>query len=232
MKKYSLYSALLAFTLLLCFQGYAQNQLTDNIYGVYYVPSLYTKLYESDEGSPYLNPRFTPAKINDSNKTYLVRINAHKETAEVWVSEDRVIELSNERKNSIALSDGSDKNYEAARYVKPKGNYGNAFFQSVEKNDKYSLFLKERIKYFKKEKAEGYKAEKPARFEKIKPYYYLRVGADEKKALVHLPSSTNKFVQVFAKSRHKALKGYIKQEKLNLASEDDLIKVLDYIYKS
>nr|WP_299382720.1 hypothetical protein [Allomuricauda sp.] len=209
----------------------AQNQLTDNIYGVYYVPSLYTQLYQSEDGSPYLDLKFKPSKINDSNKTYLVRINAHKETAEVWVAEDKVIELSNERKNEITFTDGSETRYEAASYRNSKGTFGHSFFEVLEKNDKYGLYLKERIKFFKKEKAEGYKAEKPARFEKVKPHFYFRAGADDQKTLVFIPSNTKKFVQVFSKKNQKRIKEYIKREKLSLQSREDLVQILDYIYK-
>ncbi|WP_190810726.1 hypothetical protein [Flagellimonas sp. S3867] len=209
-------------------QTKAQNELRD-FYGVYYDPVLYLKQYESEEGSPYLNVDFKPAKINDSKKTYLVRINAHKGSAEVWVGENKIIELSNESANRIRLTHGIRKQYESAKYKNPKGALGYSFFQVLSKNNKYDLYIKERIKYFKKQKAEAYQAAKPSRFEKVKPHFYVRIGKDEKKPLLYIPQGIKRFVQTFSKSNQKSVKSFIKEENINLQTKDDLIRVFDFI---
>ncbi len=208
----------------------AQNSLRDESNQVFFTPNMYMQTYGVQDGSPYLDAKFTPARINDKEKTNLVRFNAYEGKVEVSVEANKAIELSQKEPFRIHLLDGSDRKFITTQYRGQKGKVGNSFFQVLHEGEGYTLYLQERIKYFKKAKAEGYKAAKPARFEKARPHFYVgtKKGIDE--VLTYLPSKGNKLAQVFSKKNGAKVKALIKKENPNLSSKDGLIQILDAVY--
>ncbi|MEO0572788.1 MAG: hypothetical protein AAF039_13865 [Bacteroidota bacterium] len=207
---------------------FSQNTLRDEWNGVYYNPTLYAQEYGVEDGSPYLDLDFKPAKIGKREKTHLVRFNGYKGNVEVWVKENQVIVLETPQEEQIALLDGSEKVYMVRKYRNPKGAVSQGFLEVLQSSDTYTLYKKEIIKFFKKTKAEGYAAAKPARFEKGNPQFYLKASKDQMP--IHLPSSKKKFLAVFGPKTASKAKAIIKKERVSLSKEDDLIKIMDGIY--
>ena len=223
--------ALVFSMLFLCIfqRAFAQNALRDDLNGVYYDPNLYTQEYGVEDGSPYLDLDFKPAKIGDREKTHLVRFNGYKGNVEVWVKENQVIVLGTPKEERIMLLDGSEKEYVVRKYKNPKGEVTQGFLEVIQSSDSYTLYKREILKYFKKTKAEGYAAAKPARFEKANDQFYLKPSKDQMP--IYLPSNKKKFLTVFGPKTASKAKGIIKKERLNLSKQDDLVKILDGIYK-
>jgi hypothetical protein len=208
---------------------HAQNALRDDLNGVYYDPTLYMQQYEIEDGSPYLEVEFQPAKIGDREKTYLVRFNAYKGNIEVWIKENQVIILNASGEERIQLLDGSKREYVITKYRNPENDKAEGFLQVIRSTEGYTLYKKEVIQYFKKKKAEGYAAAKPARFEKARPQFYLKPSGSDKMP-IYLPSNKGKFLGVFGSKNAVKAKTLIKKERLRLNKEEDIIRILDTIY--
>ena len=218
--------------LFLFFQNILSQNLTtlqDDFRGVYINPSLYGQRYEIEEGSPYLNLEFGPAKIGDRKKTYLVRFNAYEGSVEVWIQVNKVIELNNSSDERIKMLDGSNKEYVITTYLGPKGDLKKGFLEELKVTNSYTLYKKEIAKYFEKVKAGAYKEEIPARFEMATPQFYFKL-VDDDATIRYLSNNKKKFLSIFDSQNTDKIKELIKKEKLSLTKKEDIIRILDGIY--
>ena len=213
--------------MLICsFAGHGQ-QLRNELGDVYYEPNFYTSQYAGTEGSPYLSEAFIPARIDDMDKTYLVRFNAVDGTTEVMVSEQQVLVLDNSRKHVIALKDGSDRVYETLGYLNGKGDADASFFELIHQAPEFRLYLREEKKFFRKVKAQGYAAEQPARFEKVRDAFYMSDFPGSSDRLIPVPDKIKPFAALFGENAASVRK-FIKDNKLSLDEPDDLVRILHY----
>jgi len=208
---------------------WCQNSLRDDFNGVYYTPSLYMQKYDVQEGSPYVDVAFTPARINGRKSTNMVRFNAYEGTVEVLMADNKVIMLTDRKSFEIQLLDGSEKHYITTKYKDLKGNTKTSFLQKLHEGNGYTLFVKERKKYFKKTKAEGYAAAKPARFEKAASRFFLKLHKDDGLPF-YLPSGKKKFLALFDSEQTAKIKAFLKQEKIDLDSQEGMLRVLNMVY--
>lgn len=208
-----------------------QNSLRDEFNQVFFSPNMYMQTYGVQDGSPYLNVEFVPARINEKEKTNLVRFNAYEGKVEVLIEANKAIELSQKEPFKIELLDGTNKKFITTKYRNPKGKVAHSFFQVLHEGEGYTLYFKERVNYFKESKAQGYKSAKPARFEEVRAHFYLGTKSGIDEVLTYLPSKSNKLAKVFSKKNGATIKSFVKKENSNLYSKEGLIQVLDVIYQ-
>lgn len=209
-------------------KAFSQNALRDDLNGIFYDPNLFLKEYETEDGSPYLDIDFKPAKIGGREKTYLIRFNGYKGNVEVWIKENQVIVLDPSTEEKITLLDGSEKAYVVRKYKNPNGEIIQGFLEIIQSSDSYTLYKKEIVKYFKKTEAKAYAPAKPARFEKASAQFYLKPPKEE--IPVHLPNSKKRFLAVFGPKTSSQAKAMIKKERLDLNNEEDIVQILNAIY--
>ena len=207
---------------------FSQNALRDDLNGVYYDPTLYAQQYDVDDGSPYLDLNFKPAKIGNREKTFLIRLNGLKGTVEVWVKENQVIVLNATSGEEIKLLDGSERIYRMGSYKDAKGKTQKGYLEVLASKESYNLYKRESIAYFKKTKAEGYAPAKPARFERLKPVYYFKTATGT--LPLYIPSNKKKFLALFDTKTAAKARTIIKKERLSLTKEAHLARILDHIY--
>ena len=220
---------LLLISFLIGFNSFAQSELRTQLGEVYYDKNLYKKKYNAPEGSPYLNDEFTAAQINDISETQFVRFNAYEGKIEAKVSANQVVELDGSDTYVILLKDGSGKVYETHSYLDSKGQVVYSFFERIKVTEKYTLYMKEEIKYSQAVKAEAYKEAQPAAFKPADSKFFLNdlwKGSDD---LVELPQRPKTFADLF-QNQAKSLKNFIKQEKLKLGEREDLVRILDHYF--
>ena len=105
-----------------------------------------------------------------------------------------------------------------------------SYFERIRVTDRYTLYLKEKIKYNKAVKPEAYKEAQPATFEKDDSSFFVNDLWKGSEDLVQLPVRTKSFVELFP-DQAKSLKNYIKSRKLKLDRQADLIRILDQYFK-
>jgi len=207
----------------------AQQELRNSLGDVYYDSNLYNTKYNAQEGTPYLNEVFTPAKIDNISETKLVRFDAVEGRVEILVNDKKVLILDDAESHLITLLDGSNKQYETKKYLTEKGIPKTSFFELVAKNENYTLYLLERIKFYKAVKAQGYGAPKPAMFKYAKKVYYLTDFKTKSDQLLNIPSKVKNFVALFP-GHSKSVKLFIKENTLKIDNEKDLLRIFDFYF--
>lgn len=213
------------FLFVFCLNAFSQ-ELRTQLGDLYYDPILFKGSYDSAEGSPYLDKSFTACKINDIQETHFVRFNAVEGTVEVKVATNKVMILSEIEPYVIYLQDGSGKVFQTLNYRDDKGNFKNTFFELVHRSDEYSLYFKERKKFVKAVKAGAYKAAQPASFKNDRSSYFISDIWGRTPNLVEIPFKLSDFLELFS-NQSRALRKFIKEEKLKPAKTQDLVRILD-----
>lgn len=212
-----------------CFTVFGQEQR--NYFGdVYYVPGKYKTIYNSPEGSPYLNEEFVPAKINNITDTQLVRFDAVLGNVEVMITASKVVTIDGTKPYTISLIDGSNKVYKILKYADVNGNANTSFFELLDSTLNYKLYLKENKKFFKKVKAQGYAEETPAQFKKVKSEFYVTDFKSQSEQLLYIPQKLKPFTEFFQEDS-KSIKNFIKDNKLNIGDANDLVKIFKFHFE-
>jgi hypothetical protein len=211
-----------------CFAVFGQEQR--NYFGdMYFVPGKYKTIYNSPEGSPYLNEEFVPAKINNITDTQLVRFDAVLGNVEVMITGSKVVALDNSKLYIISLVDRSNKVYKTLEYVDLDGIENTSFFELLDSTLNYKLYLKENKKFVKKVKAQGYAEEIPAQFKKVKSEFYVTDFKSQSDQLLYIPQKLKPFTEFFQEDS-KSIKNFIKENKLNIGDANDLVKIFKFHY--
>jgi len=152
------------------------------------------------KGSPYSDENFKMAKITPLNEKYLVRYNAVQDEIEVKTKEGNLLLLEKKSNYTVELQ---NKTYKTFNY-NPNSNNTELVFFVVGSEFKNLSILKRETKKFHEEKkgVTSYHADKPAYYDdKYKTQLFI------------------KFV----------IKKYIKDNKISLKKEDQLLKLLKHI---
>lgn len=188
-------------------------------------------IYDNTEGSRYLNDEFVPVEIVNIKGTKLVRFNTVENTIEVRKENGDIMLLSLVERYSIKLLDGSKRQYVTRSYVNEKQKEVTTFFEILYGVEKFKLYVKERV-LFRKGKPEKSSYEKavPAKFVKGKDIFYVATPDVEQDGLQKIPTKKKLFYKFFG-NQEKSVKQFVKNEKLSIDNEDDLVKILDFYYK-
>jgi len=221
--------AILAITFLTLFSTTnAQSVYSDDTIDRYISKRSIDLNLEADyTGTPYLNKNFKNGTIKKNGITLAqnigLRYNASrdlfeiKKTSVLKDNQAKVLKASNNL--TIIL------NHDTFVYLSPsEKNMAQGYFISVLKGEKVSILKKVKKKYIAAKKAYSSLASPIAANykEKIVLYTYNSEGF-----LTELPNSKKGKIQAF-KGHSKELKTHIKENKLNLNKESDLIKIAKY----
>ena len=181
--------------------------------------------YEDDyKGTPYGNPDFQLGNIYTNGKTFAkniaVRYNAVADEIEIKPKvDDDDSKTKALMKTSGVSVEINDKIY---TFVDGKG-----YLEVLFSGNEYTLFKKLGKKYIPPKPAKNsFERDFPAEFKDIISYFLFKKGSN---SLIELPSSKKKRLKAFGADEN-VVKNIMKEKKLNLSKEEDLIttvKLLD-----
>ncbi len=188
--------------------------------------------YSEAEGTRFLNEEFIQAKINDIKETQFVRFNAVDHSIEAQKGNGEIMTLSKSYAYRIALLDGSDRIFQTGTHINEDGNSEWSFFEIMHQSEKFTLFLKETIKFIpgKPEKS-SYEKAVPPKFVKGKDRYYILGLQSQHQNLLFLPKKKKDFLQLFGSSA-KEIDKMMKKDKLKTDRKEDLVKVLEFYFST
>lgn len=178
------------------------------------------------EGSPYINDTFELIKFKRfGDVIFLGRYNAN--LGEMQISRDNdTIVLNNSENFEITFLSGK-KVYKTHSYKRKDDSSVRGFLVVLKATDSIAVLKEEKIKFQdKKPSTNGYDKAKPAKYIRSKDLYYYRLG----NKVSSLPQKKKDILKLFPEHSNK-LKVFIKQNKINLKEEDDLISLFGYIEK-
>jgi hypothetical protein len=177
-------------------------------------------------GSMYTNEKFMPAKLSNAQSNVFVRYNAYSDTFELGnpdLSAGRP--LPKEKDVQITLVAGN-KEYSYLNYKNKDNKEAAGYLNLLSTSTKVSFYKKERIileKEFVPENSYGtYKA--PA-YKKASDEFYIKIGSGD----ITFLSANKKDVAKLFGAKEKEVLDYIKQNKLDVEKEQDLVKLGTYL---
>lgn len=217
----------LAFLLSLVITSTAQNLWLGAEGQRYYDELLTRKALKGEtgsyEGSPYMDEEFTEASIKSSDNQVFekvpLRYNVYYDLFEVQM-EDAVYNLKRGGIVTEVKLPGHYFIYTEYDYLSTEGE---GYLELVSMGD-YSLYKKYQVVFKEAEPAQPYMDAKPAMFQHRDPLFFIARGDQQP---VFIKNKRDLFE--LAGDKEKVLKDYIKDRRLQLRNEEDIIKAVEFL---
>ncbi|ARV09438.1 hypothetical protein BTO05_07220 [Winogradskyella sp. PC-19] len=190
------------------------------------------KLYMSSDasrpidavGSPYVDKNFLPVKVKGfDGQIFTGRYNAYNGEMEINLG-TKIIALDSSKDYEVMYTQ-NNKIYRTFNYSTPNGISKRGFLNVVHENGDNLLLKSEVIKYYDKvPAATSYQTDKPAKFVKEGDVFYLKKGS----VITPLPTRKKDLLKAYPKNAKK-IKTYLKENKISLKKERDLIRLASYL---
>lgn len=176
------------------------------------------------EGSQYFNEQYFPAKKNGTENDILIRYNAFNDQIEI--KENNNIIVLSPQKDTELVSSNLRNIYVYTDYVIKNGTKLSGYLNIISKNKSFTLYKRERI-IFEPEvhQTNSYDQYKPPRYKKLDPEYFFKKNNQD---IVLFPKKKKELEKLFL-GKEKELNTFIKENKISLSDELDLIKLSNYL---
>ena len=191
------------------------------------------KVAEADiQGSAYTSDIFLPGQLfyNDEFESDIFyRYNAYAEELEIK-NIDRtdapVYGLQRDKKISLKTVDGKSMSFKT--FIDKKGLTQNGYLTLLS-SGRYTLYKRSDVKYTQPQKAQNsFVAATPARFSKFTEYYLEMEGRNR---IDELELKKGKLLKLVDDSERESLKLYLKENRVKLKNERDILNVLGHLNK-
>lgn len=182
------------------------------------------------QGSAYTTESFLPGKLLYKDKiesTVFYRYNAYMEEIEIRkvnTPESSVQALHRDKDIYLKQSDGKVISFKT--FIDKKNLTQNGYLTLLA-NGKYKFYKRVDVKFTEGQKAQNsFVKATPARFSKFTEYYLQVPG---KNRIDELKISNRHLMKQMPEDKKVALKNYLKENKIKVTSEADIISVLDWL---
>ncbi|MGB5554307.1 MAG: hypothetical protein WBM83_06585, partial [Flavobacteriaceae bacterium] len=183
-------------------------------------------------GSIYIDDTFLPCKVyyeDDLVGNFFYRHNAFNDEIEI-----KDTKYAEEPESSLLtikelrlLDPVGNKELALRVYENKKGELRNGYLYRLGEGKNYDIFFKNNVKYTEGTRpVNSLTRPTPNKFSHFTEYYFIKKG--DKKAH-YVEQKNSKFVKAFDKSIRENLSSFLKNEKINLKKEEDLIKTFEYL---
>ncbi|WP_299113654.1 hypothetical protein [uncultured Winogradskyella sp.] len=175
-------------------------------------------------GSPYVNENFLPVKVKGyDNVLYTGRFNAYNGEMEINLG-TKIIALDKNLDYQVMFTQ-NNMIYRTFKFSTPSGIAKSGFLNVVNETPSFALLKEEIIKYYDKvPAATSYQQDKPAKFSKEDSNFYLKKG----NVIRPFPTRKKDLLKAYPKNAKK-IKAFLKEKKISLKKEKDLIKVAAFL---
>ncbi|MEJ1223015.1 hypothetical protein [Sediminicola sp. 1XM1-17] len=183
-------------------------------------------------GSVYIDERFVPCKVYYNDEVignFYYRHNAFNDEVEIKDSQ-----FGEEPESSLAtikelrlVDELDNKELALKAYKNKKDIVRNGYLYQLNEGEKYDLFFKNSVKFTEGTKpVNSMVRATPNKFSHFTEYYFMKDGDN---LAYHIGHRKSEFLREFDKEKRDSLAAYIKEEKINLKKEEDLMKVFNYL---
>lgn len=212
-----------ASALLFCLALNAQNTTLDVASEQLYMSSEASKTI-SAYGSPYVDENFLPVRVKGfDNQIFTGRYNANNGEMEINLG-TKIIALDTSKGYEVMFTQ-NNKTYKTYNYSTPNGVAKRGFLNVLSSSESYELLEQEIVKYYEKVPATtSYQRDKPAKFIEENSNYYLKKGS----VIRVLPTKKKDLLKTYPKDA-KQIKSFMKDKKISLNKEEDLVKLAGFL---
>jgi len=177
------------------------------------------------DGTPYYDESFNSAKITPIDKVFFVRYNAALDVMEVIQQSDTLV-MNKKNRNYIIKQNKGSLTYKILENVETKGEDKLGYYIQLTDGKSIKLYRKDRKKFVESKRAAyGNINKTTAKYKEQKSEFYIEYGNSG--SAVKLPKKKKALVKLFA-SKENDIKAFIKDKKIKLTKEQDLIKLINY----
>ncbi|RZN84793.1 MAG: hypothetical protein EVB11_01705 [Winogradskyella sp.] len=175
-------------------------------------------------GSPYVDEKFSPVKVKGyDNVVYTARFNAYNGEMEVNLG-TKIIALDKNLDYQVMFTQ-NNKIYRTFKFSTPSGVAKSGFLNVVNETPSFALLKEEIIKYYDKvPAATSYQQDKPAKFSKEDSNFYIKKG----NVIRPFPTRKKDLLKAYPKNAKK-IKAFLKEKRVSLKKEKDLITVATFL---
>ncbi|WP_276392788.1 hypothetical protein [Eudoraea chungangensis] len=182
---------------------------------------------ENIEGSVYFNDEFIKGDVFYLDKlfdSYPMRYNAYNDEIEIRRSKDSPLESVYKSTSLTCIVD--NQSYLYSKYFDGKGEIKEGYIIRLNQGPKFVLYEKKSKLYIEGRKAAtSMHPSYPPKFDD-KHEYFISV---DREIPVLFKGSKKELSAVFGSEKTDEIKSFIKQNKIKLNKEEDLIKLLDFV---
>ncbi|NKI33238.1 hypothetical protein [Croceivirga thetidis] len=191
------------------------------------------KIEENDiQGSAYTSETFLPGKLYYKDKLegdVFYRYNAYMEEIEIKNVDfpgAPVRGLQRDKNIRVLTPEGKSLSFET--FIDKKGLTQNGYLQELSRG-KYTLYKRSDVKYTQPMKSQNsFVPAQPARFSKFVEYYIQLEGRNR---IDELELKKSKLLKLVAESDREALKAHMKERRLSVKNENDILSILVFLNK-
>jgi hypothetical protein len=182
-------------------------------------------------GSPYMSEDFLPCKIYVGDEfagNFYYRHNAYNDEIEIkdYPQDPEKLSLHTDKRFRLL---SADKELSLFTLVTEDGSYRNGYLNLIARGDRFKLYTRTKVKFTEATKpVNSLVRPTPDKFTPFVDYYYAD-SQKEKGVAYYLEDRKKKFLATFDMEISGQLKEFIKEQKINVKKEEDLIKVFDYL---
>jgi len=174
-------------------------------------------------GSPYINETYFPAVVEGYDESIELRYNAYTDEMEFEVDET-LYALSKNEYPRVVLGWKKKTPYIYTTY-QDGANLVSGFLRIVNEKDKYPLYVKETVSFSPSKKAtSGYDSDKPEVYKREKDRFFTKI----ENQIVEVPLHKKNILKLFPEFQ-KEIQDFLKSEKVKLNSQDDMVRVFNYL---
>jgi hypothetical protein len=226
MKKYSL---ILSFVFLFSISSPAQKtEPTGKQITPYNVPINGLDQFgaQRPKGSPYIQPMFAQAKLENIQTKANMRYNAYSDLFEFIGSQNDTLILDKIDDFSTITFLGSNKKYKLVTYSNNLEKAHKGYLIELYHKGNYTLYKREWISFYPGKKAKtSMETEMPAKFNKEIDAFYLK---DTNGNISGFPESKKQLVKLFPDKKGD-IDSFVKENKIDFDADTDRIKIIDFL---
>lgn len=181
-------------------------------------------------GSPYLTENFIKSKVYFGDEfvgDYFVRYNALN--SEIEIKDTELEEEAPKRllaNQDLRVKYGS-RELRFTTYITKKDETKNGYLSIISEGESYTLYHRLAVKYSEgKAAANSMVMAIPSRYAHFVEYYYKKAGVDR---IDQLTQKRGALLKILDKEMRDQVNTFIKEEKIDLSEEADLIRTFEYI---
>lgn len=185
--------------------------------------------WEEFSGSPYTAFEFEPTKVyyrDEYQGDIYYRYNAYNE--EIEIKEDPAMQgvrAIGKNKAITVMVDGKPMSFKT--FIDKNGRTLNGYLTTLQSSGPYTLYKRVNVKFTQGKKAENsFVKAVPSKFSHFIEYYMEVDGVDQ---INEIKLKNKKLVEMVGEDQQQALKKYLKENKLNISKENDLISAFVFL---
>ncbi|NDV43708.1 hypothetical protein [Flagellimonas sediminis] len=181
-------------------------------------------------GSPYTDDNFATAPVfynEESMGSFYYRYNAYNEEIEIKktiLPEEKVSSLVKDKSIRIMVN-GKPMGF--STFIDKKGNTTNGYLTTLLDGKNIDLYRRDKVKFTEGQRAQNsFVKAVPNRFTHFTEYYYQKEGVNR---IDEIPLKEGQLLKLYKEPVKTKIKTYIKENKIDMKEEADLIKLFEFI---